>query len=187
MNHKAQEGIEQFLKALSVDIEALELEKTPSRVVDLYEDLFSGIGVDTKELWGEVFPTDYTGLVAVTNIPFYSICEHHLMPFFGTVDIIYEPHHGCVAGLSKFNDVIAVLSRKPQLQERLTQEIADSIMSDLSAEGVFVRLKATQLCMLIKGNLPHGSQVITMESRGVLNEAGALRDEALAMLGGTDV
>ncbi|WP_251424268.1 GTP cyclohydrolase I [Veillonella agrestimuris] len=187
MNHRAQEGIEQFLKALSVDIEAPELAKTPVRVVDLYEDLFSGIGVSTKELWGDIFPTDYAGLVAVTNIPFYSMCEHHLMPFFGTVDVIYEPHNGCVAGLSKFSDVIAVLSKKPQLQERLTKEIADAIMNDLSAEGVFVRLKATQLCMLMKGNLPHGSQVVTIESRGVLNEAGALRDEALAMLGGTDV
>ena len=141
----------------------------------------------TKELWVELFSTDYNGLVAVTDIPFYSMCEHHLLPFFGTVDVIYQPHSGCVAGLSKFNDVITVLSRKPQLQERVTREIADAIERDLSAEGVFVRLKATQLCMLMKGTLQQGSQVVTIESRGLLREAGSLRDEALAMLGGTDV
>lgn len=187
MNQRAKEGIEQFLQALSVDTSAPELEKTPTRVTELYEELFSGIGVSTQSIWGDVFPTDYSGLVAVTDIPFYSMCEHHLLPFFGTVDVIYQPHCGCVAGLSKFNDVITVLSRKPQLQERLTQEIADAIANDLQAEGVFVRLKATQLCMLMKGTLQQGSQVVTMESRGVLSTAGPIRDEALAMLGGTDV
>lgn len=187
MNQRAKKGIEQFLQALSVDTKAPELEKTPARVTELFEELFSGIGCETRELWGDVFPTEYKGLVAVTNIPFYSMCEHHLMPFFGTVDVIYQPHNGCVAGLSKFNDVITVLSRKPQLQERLTQEIANAIIHDLQAEGVLVRVKATQLCMLMKGTLPQGSQVITMESRGVLSEMGTLRDEALAMLGGADV
>ena len=178
MNQLAKEGIEQFLRALSVDTKAPELEKTPTRVTELYEELFSGVGKETK---------DYKCLVAVTDIPFYSMCEHHLLPFFGTVDVIYQPHSGCVAGLSKFNDVITVLSRKPQLQERLTREIADAIERDLSAEGVFVRLKATQLCMLMKGTLQQGSQVVTIESRGLLREAGSLRDEALAMLGGTNV
>ena len=89
------------------------------------------------------------------------MCEHHLLPFFGTVDVIYQPHSGCVAGLSKFNDVITVLSRKPQLQERLTREIADAIEHDLSAE-VFCTSKATQLCMLMKGTLQQGSQVVTI-------------------------
>ena len=115
------------------------------------------------------------------------MCEHHLLPFFGTVDIIYAPHEGRVAGLSKFNDVIRVLSRKPQLQERLTKEIVDAIMNDLGAEGAFVRIQATQLCMQIKGDLPQGSQVVTIDSRGTLQAAGPVRDEALAMLGGTDV
>ena len=101
---------------------------------------------------GELFSTDYNGLVAVTDIPFYSMCEHHLLPFFGTVDVIYQPHSGCVAGLSKFNDVITVLSRKPQLQERLTREIADAIERDLSAEGVFVRLKNNTIMYVDEGD-----------------------------------
>ena len=171
MNQRAKDGIKQFLAALSVDTEAPELEKTPSRVTELYSELFSGVGLDTKSAWGETFSTDYKGLVAVTGIPFYSMCEHHLLPFF-------------VAGLSKFQDIVNILSRRPQLQERLASELADAIMNDLSAHGVFVRITSTQLCMLIKGTMQQDSKVITLESRGVLAETGTLRDEALAMLGG---
>ena len=127
------------------------------------------------------------GLIAVTGIPFYSMCEHHLLPFFGTVDIVYQPKDGCVAGLSKFQDVVNILSRRPQLQERLASELADAIMNDLSAHGVFVRITSTQLCMLIKGTMQQDSKVITLESRGVLAETGTVRDEALAMLGGGQV
>ncbi|MBP9550650.1 GTP cyclohydrolase I, partial [Veillonella sp.] len=143
----------------------------------------------TKDIWGEVFSTDYTGLVAVTNIPFYSMCEHHLLPFFGTVDIVYQPKEGRVVGLSKFGDVVNVLARRPQLQERLTSQIADAIEQDLMADGVFIRMKATQLCMLIKGEMQQGTQVVTIESRGILQEGGPLRDEAIALMGGiqTDV
>jgi len=170
MNQRAKDGIKQFLAALSVDTEAPELEKTPSRVTELYSELFSGVGLDTKSAWGETFSTDYKGLVAVTGIPFYSMCEHHLLPFFGTVDIVYQPKNGCVAGLSKFQDIVNILSRRPQLQERLASELADAIMNDLSAHGVFVRITSTQLCMLIKGTMQQDSKVITLESRGVLAE-----------------
>ena len=115
------------------------------------------------------------------------MCEHHLLPFFGTVDIVYQPKDGCVAGLSKFQDVVNILSRRPQLQERLASELADAIMNDLFAHGVFVRITSTQLCMLIKGTMQQDSKVITLESRGVLAETGPVRDEALAMLGGGQV
>ena len=172
MNQRAKDGIKQFLQALSVDTEAPELEKTPSRVTELYGELFSGVGMDTKSAWGDTFTADYKGLVALSGIPFYSMCEHHLLPFFGTVDIVYQPKDGCVAGLSKFQDVVNILSRRPQLQERLTSELADAIMDDLSAHGVFVRITSTQLCMLIKGTMQQDSKVITLESRGVLDETG---------------
>ena len=139
MNQRANDGIKQFLEALSVDTEAPELEKTPSRVTELYSELFSGVGVETKSVWGETFSTDYKGLIAVTGIPFYSMCEHHLLPFFGTVDIVYQPKDGCVAGLSKFSKMLFnILSRRPQLQERLASELADAIMNDLSAHGDFL-------------------------------------------------
>jgi len=127
-------------------------------------------------------------LVAVTSIPFYSVCEHHLMPFFGTADIVYQPKDGRVAGLSKLSDLVNLFARRPQLQERMTREIATALENDLEAEGVMVRIKATHLCMLIKGELQQGTAVVTMECRGVLSRTGQLREEALTILGGsTDV
>lgn len=185
MNQQAQEGIAQFLTALGIDIESDEMNKTPSRVAALYESLFSGVGQSTEAVWGDLFTSESKGLVAITGINYYSICEHHLMPFFGTVDIIYQPHEGRVAGISKFGDVISVLAHRPQLQERLTMQLAQAIEQDLGAEGVLVRMRGTHMCMLLKGELPQGTVVQTLECRGVLGEAGPLREEALAMLGGT--
>ena len=189
MNRDAKEAIAAFLQALQIDTTTPELAKTPEHVASMYEELFQGVQQHTKDIWGEVFSTDYIGLVAVTNIPFYSMCEHHLLPFFGTVDIVYQPKEGRVVGLSKFGDVVNVLARRPQLQERLTSQIADAIEQDLMADGVFIRMKATQLCMLIKGEMQQGTQVVTIESRGILQEGGPLRDEAIALMGGiqTDV
>lgn len=143
------------------------------------------MNVKSADIWGEIFPTEYKGLVAVTDIPFYSVCEHHLMPFFGTVDIVYQPKEGRVAGLSKLSDLVNVFARRPQLQERMTRQIATALETDLLAEGVVVRIKATHLCMLIKGELQQGTAVVTMECRGVLSKTGQLREEAMAILGGT--
>ena len=178
----------QFLTALGIDLKAADMENTPQRVAGLYEELFVGMNKSSADIWGDIFPTDYKGLVAVTSIPFYSVCEHHLMPFFGTADIVYQPKDGRVAGLSKLSDLVNLFARRPQLQERMTREIATALENDLEAEGVMVRIKATHLCMLIKGELQQGTAVVTMECRGVLSRTGQLREEALTILGGsTDV
>ena len=186
MNRQAVEGIKQLLEALGIDIKASDMEKTPERVATLFAHLFQGYGKDSKELWGEIFPTEYNGLVSVKGLPFYSMCEHHLMPFYGTADIVYQPKDGRVVGLGKLGKLVDLYARRPQLQERMTREIADAIERDLQADGVMVRLHGTHLCMLIKGELQQGTTVTTMECRGVLRESGSLRDEALAVLGGTD-
>ena len=99
MNRQAVEGIKQFLEALGIDLKASDMEKTPERVATLFAHLFQGYGKDSKELWGEIFPTEYNGLVSVKGLPFYSMCEHHLMPFYGTADIVYQPKDGRVVGL----------------------------------------------------------------------------------------
>lgn len=180
-----EEAVRQFLIGLGIDLEEQGLAKTPSRVTKLYKELFRGMQETSKDVWGEIFPTDFKGLMSVMNIPFYSMCEHHLMPFFGTVDIIYQPKNGRVAGLSKFGKLVEVFARRPQLQERLTNNIADAIEEDLDAEGVMVRLKGTHLCMLIRGEMQEGTQIVTLESRGALQKNGSLRDEAFAIMGGT--
>ncbi len=184
MNKKASEGIQLFLEGLGIDAKEAGLEKTPERVAKFYEELFSGYKKETKDVWGEVFPTDYEGLVSVTEIPFYSICEHHLMPFFGTVDIVYQPHEGRVAGLSKLGKLVDFLAKQPQLQERLTKQLVEAIETDLQAEGVIVRLKGTHLCMLMQGEMQLGTQVVTLKSSGVLEKEGSKRQEALTIIKG---
>lgn len=181
-----ERAVQDLLHAVGVDPHTPELEKTPQRVVHMLQTMFSGVGVDTKAIWGDIFPTDYEGVVTIQNIPFYSMCEHHLLPFYGTVDICYYPKEGRVVGFSKFRQVVDALAKRPQLQERLTTDIASTIESDLQALGVMVRVKATQLCMLINGDMEQRTQVVTMDSRGLLRESGMLRDEALAIIGGKE-
>ncbi len=110
MNQRAKDGIKQFLAALSVDTEAPELEKTPSRVTELYSELFSGVGLDTKSAWGETFSTDYKGLVAVTGIPFYSMCEHHLLPFLEPWILCTNLRMGVWQGLVSFKILLISLA-----------------------------------------------------------------------------
>ena len=118
MNKKAVQAMQDFLEAVGVDLKASGMEKTPERVAGMYEYLFNGIGVSTDDVWGELFKVENEGIVAVRDIPFYSMCEHHLVPFFGKVSIAYKPHEGSIAGFSKFSRMVEIISHRPQLQER---------------------------------------------------------------------
>lgn len=171
-----------FLEALGLDVMAAGLEKTPKRVAKMYALLFSGCREETKPIWGEVFETGSHGLVAVRHIPFCSMCEHHLVPFFGEVQIAYLPKDGKVAGFGKFTKVVDALAHRPQLQERLTREIASAIEEDLGAEGVMVVVSAQQLCMMIRGELSLGTRTVTAESRGKLRGDGGLPQQAWQLL-----
>ena len=182
MNQKAEQAIKDFLTAMGIDLAAQNMEKTPARVVEMYEYLLSGRPQDTAALWGEQFPTGSRGLVAVQHIPFYSLCEHHLVPFFGEVQLVYLPHEGMAAGFSKFSRVIGELSRRPQLQERLTREIAETIEHDLEADGVLVIVEAQQLCMMMRGELAPTAKTLTTASCGCLQTDPALHHEAWSML-----
>lgn len=175
-------AVRDFLEALGLDVTAAGLEKTPKRVAKMYALLFSGCREETKPIWGEVFETESHGLVAVRHIPFYSMCEHHLVPFFGEVQIAYLPRDGKVAGFGKFTKVVDALAHRPQLQERLTREIASAIEEDLGAEGVMVVVSAQQLCMMIRGELSLGTRTVTAESRGKLRGDGGLPQQAWQLL-----
>ena len=182
MNQLAKEGIEQFLRALSVDTKAPELEKTPTRVTELYEELFSGVGKETKELWGELFSTDYNGLVAVTDIPFYSMCEHHLVPFYGKAHVAYLPSDGRVTGLSKLARAVEVASKRPQLQERLTDQVATALEEALHPKGVFVMLEAEHMCMTMRGIKKPSSKTVTTVAKGIFKENREERNEILSLI-----
>lgn len=179
---KATQAVRDLLAALDIDLEKDNMEKTPARVVSLYKELFSGKDKPTAPLWGELFEGEAQGLVAVKKIPFVSMCEHHLVPFFGEVSIAYIPSEGKVAGFSKFAAVVKLLSSRPQLQERLTKQIADAIENDLNAKGVLVIVEARQLCLLLTGSNTGDVRTLTTEGRGELSKDSEHFSEAVALL-----
>ena len=183
-NDPAAKAMEKFLDSVGLDLTNLGMEKTPERVAKMYGQLFSGLGPVEQEEWGELFESDAAGLVAVRHIPFYSMCEHHLVPFFGEVDIVYQPHKGLVAGFSKFTKVVEHLSRRPQLQERFTRQIAGAVAEGVGAEGVLVTVEAQQLCMMMRGDLAPGARTITTECTGSFIGDKELYQQAWLLLGG---
>lgn len=183
MNHKAIKAMQDFLEAVGIDLQAAGMEKTPERVAGMYEYLFNGIGRSTAEVWGELFKAENDGIVAVKDIPFYSMCEHHLVPFFGRVSIAYKPHEGIIAGFSKFTKMIEIISHRPQLQERMTEEIAQAVEQGLGADGVLVIVEAQQLCMTMRGDMAHGTRTITSACRGCLKKDSQSYQQAWNMLG----
>lgn len=185
MNDKAVQAVGDLLEALGIDWKKAGMEKTPERVARMYELLFDGVGQDTRDIWGETFDAGpgSEGIVAVRHIPFYSMCEHHLLPFFGEVDIAYLPAPCGVAGFSKFAKLVEVISHRPQLQERMTGEIAEAIAKDLGAKGVLVSVEAQQLCMTMRGELAHGTRTVTSFCTGRLREETALKEQAWNLLG----
>ncbi|MCI5836546.1 MAG: GTP cyclohydrolase I [Veillonellaceae bacterium] len=186
MNERAARAYREFLEAYGLDLAALGMTDTPRRVADLYTTLLAGTGKSTAEVWGEVFTSDYEGLVTVTGLHFHSLCEHHMLPFFGSADIVYLPRDGRVAGLSKVEALLQFLSRQPQLQERLTEQIVTAFMTDLSARGAWVRLRARHLCMTMKGESSPEARITTVRAAGELAPGTAGEARVLAMLGGND-
>lgn len=183
MNQKAIEAVTDFLTAEGIDLKAAGMDKTPERVVAMYEYMFSGVGRSTDDMWGELIKADSDGMVAVKDIPFYSMCEHHLVPFFGRVSIVYKPKGGIIAGFSKFSQVVEIISHRPQLQERMTEEIAQAVEQGLNTEGVLVIVEAQQLCMNMRKDKANGTKTITTACRGCLKQDNHSYNQAWNMLG----
>ena len=183
---RAERAMREFLTALGVDLMARGMEETPARVAHLYGELFAGLRADTSELWADVLTENTDGLIAVRAIPFYSVCEHHLLPFFGTAHIVYRPHAGRVAGFGVFARLVARIAQRPQLQERLTEDIAREIEQGIGADGVLVVLDARQLCMTMRGARAHGTRTTTSVCRGIFREDKTMELQAWKMLGEWD-
>ena len=180
---RAERAMREFLAAVGVDLAAQGMEETPARVAQLYTELFSGLHADTRDLWADVLTEETDGLVAVRGISFHSICEHHLLPFFGTAHIVYRPHAGRVAGFGVFTRLVDRMARRPQIQERLTSDIADEIERGLDAEGVLVVVDAQQLCMTMRGARAHGTRTTTSACRGIFRDDKTMELQAWQMLG----
>lgn len=179
---KIQTAVRMIIEAIGEDPDREGLRETPLRVARMYQEIFAGLEVDPSEAFSVLYSENHEELVLVKDIPFYSMCEHHLLPFLGKVHIGYIPRKGQVVGLSKLVRGVEILAKRPQLQERLTKQVADVIMSNLQALGVIVIIEAEHMCMSMRGVKKPGSHTITSAVRGVLHDDEALRAEALMLI-----
>ncbi len=182
-HEKIQQAVRMILEAVGEDPNREGLLDTPARVARMYEEIFSGMNQDPGEYFSVIFSEDHEELVLVKDIPFFSLCEHHLVPFFGKAHVGYIPRGGRVTGLSKLARAIEAVARRPQLQERITSTVADAIVERLDPHGVIIVLEAEHMCMTMRGVQKPGSKTVTSAVRGVFAESAAARAEALSLIG----
>ncbi|MCD5406642.1 MAG: GTP cyclohydrolase I FolE [Desulfotomaculum sp.] len=173
-----------ILEAIGEDSNREGLLETPQRVARMYQEIFSGLQEDPAQHLEKVFFEQHEEMVLVKEIPIYSMCEHHLIPFLGQAHLAYVPKNGRVTGLSKLARVVDGYARRPQLQERLTTQIADAIMNKLQSHGVVVVIEAEHLCMSMRGVRKPGTKTITSAVRGVFQKKQSTRAEAFALIFG---
>nr|WP_255475145.1 GTP cyclohydrolase I FolE [Planomicrobium sp. YIM 101495] len=179
---KIEKAVAMILEAVGEDTEREGLQDTPKRVARMYAEVFSGLSEDPKEYFQTVFHEGHEELVLVKDIPFYSMCEHHLVPFFGKAHIAYIPRDGVVTGLSKLARAVETVAKRPQLQERITSTLADSLMETLNPHGVYVMVEAEHLCMTMRGIKKPGAQTVTAVSRGLLETDDVKRSEVITYI-----
>jgi GTP cyclohydrolase I len=180
---RVERAVREIIEAIGEDAGRESLVETPARVARMYEELFAGLRVDPREYLSVGFEEGHQEMVIVRDIPFYSLCEHHLLPFHGRAHVGYIPD-GRVVGLSKLARVVDAYAKRPQLQERLTGQVADCIMECLEPDGVAVVVEAEHLCMTMRGVKKPGSFVITSANRGHFRKRVATRAEFLSLVRG---
>jgi GTP cyclohydrolase I len=181
---KIEEGVRLILEGVGEDPDREGLRETPRRVARMYEEILGGVGSDPTPLVTVVPGADYDEMIMVKDIPVQSLCEHHLLAFSGRAHVAYIPNkQGEITGLSKIARVVDTLSKRLQVQERLTTEIADTIEKALSPRGVFVMIDAEHLCMTMRGIKKPGSRTLTSAVRGLFRNDARTRQEALNYIG----
>jgi GTP cyclohydrolase I len=175
-------AVRTILAAIGEDPDREGLRRTPRRVADMYAELFAGLHTDPGTVLDVVFEEGHDEMVMVRDIPFSSMCEHHLIPFIGRAHVAYMPNeNGRITGLSKLARLVETIARKPQVQERLTSEIADILMDALEARGALVVIEAEHLCMSMRGVRKPGAITVTSAVRGVFKTSAATRAEAMSL------
>lgn len=185
MDHeKIKQGVRLILEGIGEDPGRPGLRETPRRVAEMYADIFSGIdGEDPASLLVAMPGDHHREMVLIKDIDFYSICEHHLLPFHGSAHVAYIPsEHGHIAGLSKLARVVRLVAARPQLQERITSEVADAIMRALEPLGALVLIEAEHLCMSMRGVRTPGAKTVTSAVRGIIQTHPATRAEVMALI-----
>ena len=179
---RAEAAVRELLRAVGEDPDRDGLLETPARVARAYAELFAGLRQDAAEVLATTFSIDHEEMIIVRDIELFSTCEHHLLPFHGVAHVGYIPNEsGVVTGLSKLARLVEVFARRPQVQERITTQIADALVEHLQARGVIVVIEAEHLCMTMRGVRKPGARTITSAVRGQLRDS-ATRSEAMSLL-----
>jgi GTP cyclohydrolase I len=179
---KIEKAVRDIIEAIGDNPRRKDMLDTPRRVAEMYAEIFAGIGQDPERELEVILDQKHHEIILLKGIPLYSICEHHLIPFFGKANIAYIPKNGRVTGLSKLARVVDLLARRPQVQERLTTQIAEIIMAKLKPLGVMVVIEAEHLCMSMRGVRKPGTLTVTSAVRGIFKENEKTRSEALALM-----
>jgi GTP cyclohydrolase I len=182
---RIEKAVREILEAIGEDPDRDGLVATPRRVAKMYEEIFSGLGEDPGEHLKVTFEADHDEMVMVKDIPLYSVCEHHLIPWLGNAHVAYIPNSdGRITGLSKLARLVDGYSRRPQVQERLTSQVADRLEQVLAPRGVLVVVEAEHLCMSMRGIRKPGAKTVTSAVRGLFRQSVAARNEAMGFIRG---
>jgi GTP cyclohydrolase I len=182
---RIEQGVRLILEGIGEDAGREGLLDTPRRVADMYEEIFAGLDRDAAEHFCVTFNEGHQEMVLVRDIPLYSVCEHHLLPFIGRAHVAYIPgKSGRICGLSKLARVIDVYAKRPQVQERMTTQVADAIVEHLDPAGVMVVIEAEHLCMSMRGVQKPGAITTTSAVRGIFERSSKTRAEAMALMRG---
>lgn len=182
---KIEHAITDIIEAIGEDTQRSGLCDTPKRVANMYSEIFSGIYIDPKKhikIFDEIEPSN--DIITVCDIPFYSVCEHHMMPFFGKIHIAYIPKNGKILGLSKFSRIIDCFAKRLQVQERLTSQIADFLYEQLDPNGLSVIIEAEHLCMTMRGVKSFGSKTKSISLKGIFKNDSEKRSEMMDLIYG---
>lgn len=178
---KIEAGVKLILEGIGEDVNREGLVETPERIGRMYEEIFAGMHQDAKEPLTKRFHVDNNEMVLEKDITFYSVCEHHLLPFYGKAHVAYIPN-GEVVGLSKLARTVEIYARRPQIQEQMTAQIADALMEHLKPKGAMVMLEAEHMCMTMRGIKKPGSKTVTFVSRGIFKEDATLAERFFQMV-----
>jgi GTP cyclohydrolase I len=177
-----EDAIRTIIREIDPDPDRPDLAKTPQRVAKMYEEIFAGAFTDPNQVLQVLLAEQHDEIVMVKDIPLYSMCEHHMLPFYGKAHVAYIPKESRITGLSKLARIVDVMSKRLQVQERLTASIANLIMERLKPYGVLVVIEAEHLCMIMRGVKKPGSYTMTSAVRGVFKENEKTRAEALTLI-----
>ena len=179
---KIIKAVKMLLEGIGEDPERAGLKNTPQRIADMYEEIFSGLNTPTEEILKPIEGESHDEIVLLKDIPFYSVCEHHLLPFIGKAHVAYIPAGGRIVGLSELAKAVEILAKRPQVQERLTAQLANMIMEKLKPRGAMVIIDAEHLCLSMRGTKKPGARTVTSAVRGIFRTKESTRSELLELI-----